>query len=118
MRWSNKGMKWKRGHKTMRPNRNYNVSDPFTFTLCSSCTHGTVMRSVNGKEGAQCGRVEAWVPPIEKCTDYKNKMEPDRYDLEKSAWLIDLGSHKDKAIGFRVVRPGSKEHNKILNDEM
>ena len=86
------------------------VKESFTTTLCSTCHWATLLRDVTAEEQVRCHSMDVWIyRPIEMCSAYKLRNEPERWELEKIAWIIEL---KNKKIGF--LRPGDERHKKIL----
>ena len=89
------------------------VLDRFTGTLCVSCKYGKLLRHTNNEEKTYCGDIQEWMPPVEKCTEFRNRSDVDLWELEKMAWIIEAGPAKAN-IGF--VRPSDKRHRKLIED--
>jgi len=49
-----------------------------------------------------------------ECSKYRLKNAPDRYDLEKIAWILRTDPTRTK-VGF--VLPGTAEHKKLRGDD-
>ncbi|MCH7680640.1 hypothetical protein IID10_14955 [candidate division KSB1 bacterium] len=68
--------------------------------LCDSCSFGTVMESVDGKEFIYCGQVESQISrKITKCNDYKDMSDKNEYELERIAWILE--TKNGRVIGFK-----------------
>ena len=86
-------------------------------TLCRSCDHSFI-RIQDGEEIFRCmlshgyavSRIEG---RVSECNKYEKRDALSKYDLEKQAWIIQIGASGEK-IGF--VRPGTREHKRLIDD--
>jgi hypothetical protein len=71
-------------------------------SLCSSCQHAHLFTRANGKVITQCCVNNTTTVPndIVTCSDYHHADQPDRYELEKIAWIL-RSDIAGKIIGFK-----------------
>ncbi len=72
-------------------------------TLCATCENGLVWQRRTGDVVAHCtygcGHPQQVPVDIARCTDYRNKNQTSRYDMEKIAWEI-KHDRSGQAVGF------------------
>ena len=73
-------------------------------TLCSTCTHSTIIRGRTlDEEIINCNRaihVAVRIPfRVTSCSDYTDARLPSMYQLTENAWILRKGS-KRRAAGF------------------
>ena len=73
--------------------------------LCRSCRWGTVFTRQNNKTSVHCNEMGKAVPPdIRTCSEYEDKSQPSRHELEKIAWQVRT-DRSGKIIGFERGKP-------------
>jgi hypothetical protein len=83
-------------------------NDPKEYGLCTDCANVLIREMSNGAVFVQCtydhppSRI---TEPVVRCTVYRSHNQPDRYDLEKIAWLVNTDKKSGK-VGFE---PPKKE---------
>jgi len=94
------------------------VKEGFSGTLCVSCSSGMITMGKTGKQSVFCHSIEAWVPPIERCSRYTKKGEMALYRIEEIGWIIDNGGPKKVGFagGIKFVRPGDSRHKQIVDN--
>ncbi len=72
-------------------------------TLCTSCIYGVVAQGVSSRDDTlYCSAIHSEIGPIKKCSEYKDKSKPSRYDFEEIAWVLETTDRK--VVGFRPPR--------------
>jgi len=73
-------------------------------SLCDRCEHGTIMKTTTGKRTVYCATLMKWVPPnIAECNEYQAKGSLSRYDMEKTAWVLEIKN--GRVIGYKPPEP-------------
>ena len=75
-------------------------------SLCQTCRYAHIQRGFReSEETVFCGYNDAGLRPIKfkvaACTDYTNRIVPNRWELEQMALLINVPAARKKS-GFRV----------------
>lgn len=83
-------------------------------TLCGSCDRATVTRYIGGLRIFCNAWEREMTSKVIECSKYRLKNAPDRYDLEKIAWILRTDPTRTK-VGF--VLPGTAEHKKLRGDD-
>lgn len=76
-------------------------------SLCDRCEHSSIIKTKDDKRRVYCAEIFKFVPPnIEECSDFQGKGTLNKYDMEKTAWTIEVKN--GKTIGFKPpeTKPG------------
>lgn len=66
-------------------------ADRYEPALCANCAEGVVSVRRNGETRTMCGVMGPafFVPPdIVRCTDFQDKRDVSKWDMEKIAWEV------------------------------
>jgi hypothetical protein len=79
--------------------------------LCDSCQSGMVYRgAADSNERVYCRQMERHLQiGVVECSSYRNRKEPDLYDMRQIAWVLDL-DRKRQRIGFTPVKEWERAH--------
>ncbi len=85
--------------------------------LCLSCVNATVRQAQSNVTNVRCSVFECLIKTnTYSCSSYKNKSDPDLYDLKQIAWIV-TGDPKSK-IGFTQYKKMDRDEQRKVDADV